>query len=493
MEKLKVFTAFSGYDSQCLALNKLKNQFNWFDYDLVGWSEIEENAIKAHNALFPEYKERNYGDISKIDWKKVPDFDLFTYSSPCFIAGTSIITNNGVKKIENIQDSDYVLTHTGKFRKVTKLMKRFYEGTMYSVISCDYHVICTPNHPFYCLEKNTGDHKWIEARNLNSDEYLLTVYDDFIDDHGNTEAIFKNVEIEKVSDIAGQQCYVYNMQVDSDESYTANCIVVHNCTDFSLAGKQAGGEEGSGTRSSLLWECKRCIEEKRPKYLLLENVPALVSSKFLPLFLKWCNTVKKFGYDNFYDILNAKDYGVPQNRERVFLVSIRRDDEEPVNYCFPNKIEPKTCKIGDILEKKVDKSYYMNQNKVNDWASANEKRISEYTAERLCVKVSDLFEDDEENNKIRDMEKEENKVILFNKDIVEKDTEKEKKQKRKLKRFQKKTIKKGHWIERIPTPTTSRDEIPTLMATGYADADYVNMYSVGHFPKLGILEVWKKD
>ena len=75
---LKVFTAFSGYDSQCLALNRLG-----IPYELVGWSEIDKAAIVAHNALFPQYADRNYGDISKIDWSVVPDFDLFTYSSPC--------------------------------------------------------------------------------------------------------------------------------------------------------------------------------------------------------------------------------------------------------------------------------------------------------------------------------------------------------------------------------------------------------------------------
>ena len=75
---LRVFTAFSAHDSQCLALNRIG-----VDYDLVGWSEIDRYAIKAHNALFPQYAERNYGDISRIDWANVPDFDLFTYSFPC--------------------------------------------------------------------------------------------------------------------------------------------------------------------------------------------------------------------------------------------------------------------------------------------------------------------------------------------------------------------------------------------------------------------------
>lgn len=75
---IKVFTSFSGYDSQCLAL-----QYLGLDYELVGWSEIDKYAIQAHDALFPQWKDRNYGDISGIDWAQVPDFDLFTYSSPC--------------------------------------------------------------------------------------------------------------------------------------------------------------------------------------------------------------------------------------------------------------------------------------------------------------------------------------------------------------------------------------------------------------------------
>ena len=80
---LKVFTAFSGYDSQCMALDRLHRHNPDFNYELVGWAEIDKYAIAAHNAVYPQWADRNYGDISKIDWAQVPDFDLFTYSSPC--------------------------------------------------------------------------------------------------------------------------------------------------------------------------------------------------------------------------------------------------------------------------------------------------------------------------------------------------------------------------------------------------------------------------
>lgn len=209
--KIRVFTAFSGYDSQCLALNRLKEQYPNFDYELVGWSEIEPNAIKAHNALFPEYQDRNFGDIRNIDWSKVPDFDLFTYSSPC--------------------------------------------------------------------------------------------------------------------------------------------------QDFSNAGKRQGGIKGSGTRSSLLWECERAIKAKKPKYLLLENVAALVNKQFLNVFNDWQILLTNYGYQSFSKVLNAKDFSIPQNRERVFCISVRGG-----TFYFPKGKMLSSC-VNDLMESATEK-YFLNDKKL---------------------------------------------------------------------------------------------------------------------------------
>lgn len=206
---IRVFTMFSGYDSQCMALDRLKEKYPEFDYELIGWAEIDKYAIQAHNAVYPQWADRNYGDVSKIDWGKVPDFDLLTYSSPC--------------------------------------------------------------------------------------------------------------------------------------------------QDFSQAGKQAGGTEGSGTRSSLLWECRRAILAKKPKYLLMENVAALVSKKFIGTFNQWQLEVERYGYTNFAQVLNAKDYGVPQNRERIFMVSVMNCTEW---FYFPTPISLEK-RIKDILEKDVEERYYL--------------------------------------------------------------------------------------------------------------------------------------
>lgn len=128
------------------------------------------------------------------------------------------------------------------------------------------------------------------------------------------------------------------------------------CQDFSLAGKRQGGEEGSGTRSSLLWECRKAIIAKKPKWLLMENVAALVQGKFLPLFNKWQTELESYGYRNYAKVLNAKDFGVPQNRERVFLVSVLGDCQ----FNFPCG-EGKDVRLKDILETDVDERYYLRE------------------------------------------------------------------------------------------------------------------------------------
>lgn len=133
------------------------------------------------------------------------------------------------------------------------------------------------------------------------------------------------------------------------------------CQDISLAGQQRGLEKGSGTRSSLLWECERIIETVKPKYLLMENVKALVNKNNKPQFDIWLEYLEELGYKNFWQVLNAKDYGIPQNRERVFVVSIL---DENSDYKFPAKI-PLTLKLKDILEDNVDDSYYLSQEQVD--------------------------------------------------------------------------------------------------------------------------------
>ncbi len=227
MQEIRVTTLFSGYDSQCLALNRLKENYPEFDYELVAWCEIEKSACVAHDALFPQWADRNIGDIAKVDANSLPDCDLMTWSFPC--------------------------------------------------------------------------------------------------------------------------------------------------TDISQSGKQAGLQENSGTRSSLAWEAIRLFRAKKPKYLLMENVAALVSSKFIKDFHKILSALEEIGYANFAQILDSRDYGVAQHRPRIFLVSIRVDDEDnPPKFYFPKPF-PLEKRLKDYLEDEVDEKYYLSDERVQGLITSTQK------------------------------------------------------------------------------------------------------------------------
>ena len=141
-------------------------------------------------------------------------------------------------------------------------------------------------------------------------------------------------------------------------------LIMHGspCQDFSLAGKQAGGDEGSGTRSSLMYETIRIVEKLKPKYVIWENVKNLLSKKHIHNFNAYLETMEQLGYTSFYQVLNAKDHGIPQNRERVFTISIRKDINKI--FTFPQKQELK-LKLKDMLEDEVDEKYYLTDSMIN--------------------------------------------------------------------------------------------------------------------------------
>lgn len=144
------------------------------------------------------------------------------------------------------------------------------------------------------------------------------------------------------------------------------------CQSISNAGLQHGFEPGSGTRSSILWDTLKCIEVMRPKYLLQENVAAIVSEKFLPMFNAWQLAVEKLGYRNYTQLMNAKEYGVPQNRNRLFMLSVRDDLELQYKFPTPFKLD-KT--LEDVLEKNVDEHYYIAQEKTDEWIAKERERL----------------------------------------------------------------------------------------------------------------------
>lgn len=242
MEKLKVVTLCSGYDSQCMALDELRMAHPDFNYELVAWSEIDKYAIQMHNLVYPQYADRNLGDMTKIDWRPIKDkygeIDLLTYSTPC--------------------------------------------------------------------------------------------------------------------------------------------------QSISQSGLQHGFAKGSGTRSSILWATEEAIRVLRPKYLLQENVKAIISGypnffkkgkngenieTFWSHLNKWMDLVKGYGYVNTWKIINAKDMGVPQNRERFFLLSQRNDTAK--EYKWPKSM-PLDIRLEDVLEEEVPERYFLKDDAVSKFLKAND-------------------------------------------------------------------------------------------------------------------------
>lgn len=136
------------------------------------------------------------------------------------------------------------------------------------------------------------------------------------------------------------------------------------CQDISVAGKMKGLKPNSGTRSSLLWENIRLLKRAKddgtlPKYLMFENVKNLVSKKFIDDFNNLLEVLDELGFNSYWKVLNAKDCGIPQNRERVFVISIRKDIDNGT-YDFPKPFDT-GIRLKDVLDKEIDEKYYLSK------------------------------------------------------------------------------------------------------------------------------------
>ena len=210
---ITLFALFAGYQSQMMALIEAARVFaKLLGVELIGWSEIDPIVQVSHNLAFPEYKDRCYPDVTKIDWQGVKDFDILMYSSPC--------------------------------------------------------------------------------------------------------------------------------------------------QSVSRAGRREGIKKDSGTESSLLWHVEKAIAVKRPKWLIMENVEGMLDADFTEDFISWNRTLATYGYKSYCRVLCAADYGVPQNRNRLFLVSERIDADNTPAFNWPEPIQL-VKKPVDLLSEKVDDKYYM--------------------------------------------------------------------------------------------------------------------------------------
>lgn len=162
---------------------------------------------------------------------------------------------------------------------------------------------------------------------------------------------------------------VYDIEVEDAHSFIANGIVVHNCTDLSVAGRQEGMSEGSGTRSALCWEVVRLLRNSnRPKWLVMENVPAILFKTHKPEFDRLCKSLEDLGYHNRYGVLNAVDFDIAQNRKRCFMISCLGEDapELPTGTGLKHAMK-------HYLEKEVDQKYFLSEERMKGIVLSTEK------------------------------------------------------------------------------------------------------------------------
>ena len=182
-----------------------------------------------------------------------------------------------------------------------------------------------------------------------------------LDNLGIEHEIVDAVEIDKFAiksfnaihgtDFESQDITTWDKDIECD-------LIMHGspCQDFSRAGKQAGGDKGSGTRSSLMYETLRIVGKLKPTCVIWENVKNLLSEKHRHNFDAYILAMDGLGYKNFYSVVNAKDCGVPQNRERVITISVLKDSDITV---YPLSFIKLRKTLKSVLEKKVPEKYYL--------------------------------------------------------------------------------------------------------------------------------------
>lgn len=529
----------------------------------VFYCEIDKYASKAYSLIHQVPESFNLWDITKVNEKELPDFDLMTWGFPCFPVGTLVMTSEGYKEIQDITTKDYVLTHKNRFQKVVTLMNK-YCNSLYNVKVFGAEPFkVTAEHPFYVRrfkrvwdgENKTNkrlfsEPEWVETKDLDKNCYIgiainqkselpswegyeykhqnkitknkneldftnenlwwligrylgdgwtritdrktkpnspnyrtmiccakseltditskldglfnysvaeertvykvhivnkeLTLYLQqfgqgasgkhltsdmfnlpvhllesllkgyFSADGCYSQGLYKATSVSRELIYGIQACihkafhrpcalyksdrpktcviegrtvnqkdtysiafkkgdgkqdkafyengyiwvpfrskeiieysdYVCNLEVENDNSYTVYNLIVHNCQDISVAGKQRGVIDGQ-TRSGLYYDGLRILKEKKPMYSIIENVKNLTSEKFTPIFHQILCDLEDAGYHSYYEVLNAKDYGIPQNRERVFIVSIRKDVDK--GFVFPRRKFLSEC-VGDYIK-----------------------------------------------------------------------------------------------------------------------------------------------
>ncbi len=343
---MQVVELFSGIGAQRAALEDLG-----IEHDAV-CCEIDEKAYKSYCAIHGDTP--NLGDITKL--ARLPYADLVTWSFPCLRGDMRVQTLDGPVPIKDVKVGDMVLTHMGRYERVTAQAMTGIKKVIKVRTMAGHSIVCTPDHRFLTVSAHSwgadgaGDieYEWVPAKDLLGRVVLQP------NEYWGVGPMYRPDAVVGISELS-HEAEVYDICVEYEHSFVAEGIAVHNCQDLSIAsGTQKGFAEGSGTRSALAWEVIRLLrtaafDGMRPEYLVMENVPAILNKRNLSEFMRLVRELDVLGYTSSYEVLNAKDYGVPQNRKRCFMVSALRRKK----FVFPAPC-PDGRVLKDVLEPAED-------------------------------------------------------------------------------------------------------------------------------------------
>lgn len=432
---ISAISLFSGMGGDTLGINNAGGK-------VIAFNEFDKHATSCHELNFPDtkliYDDSHKKDKDKTNISLIRDevfekyagkVDLIFAGHPCFVAGTKVLTYNGYKNIEDVEITDKLLTHSGKFQNIVNLQNKIYNGKMYS-FRIKYHpeeIHCTQEHPYYVrkriktwnCERNTYDitynePEWKHAKDITKDDLFGMVINEraIVPDHdtnnGSLEKYwhaqgyshgFKTIpewiqniskhllqywfdgfcnnynanfdsnvnfkfgedmmtynipidikySLQRIklklgydsdadfidSNYAWFECVlintyhtekekVYNFEVENDNSYIVENTIVHNCQGFSQGGKKLPDDP----RNTLFREFARSAKLIKPKFIIGENVDGLLSRKtatgenYIDVIVSEFNNI---GYNVYYQVCHAVQYGVPQLRKRLVYVGIRQD------------------------------------------------------------------------------------------------------------------------------------------------------------------------
>lgn len=336
MKFIDLFSGIGGFRS-ALELNGLKG---------VAYAEIDKYARQSYRAIYDTTGETEYTDITAVsdeEWQSYRgSVDFVVGGSPCFKAGTLITTSDGLKPIEQVDIGDEVLTHKGRYRKVVTPMVNHAEDYYEIVTKTGFSTFVTGNHPMYVFDFSdvtNFEPRWVNVEDLDANiHYIVNGYvqnsdgsrlrDIYAIDYSCAYMRGHFVsEIRTINHI-NEPTTVYNFEVDEDNSYVANGLVAHNCQSFSNAGHRRGFED---TRGTLFFNYINTVKQVNPKYFLYENVKGMLSHDKGETIKTIIEAFDEIGYYIDFDIFNSKYYGVPQQRERLYVIGVRKDVVDPLS------------------------------------------------------------------------------------------------------------------------------------------------------------------